>query len=240
MKLALPLLCVLLAAASPARADKSRRAIADEAREHYQKGITHYDLADYDAAIDEFKKAYDLSKEPGLLFNLAQAARLKKDWRQALQFYENFIGLKPDTPNRADVDAQIEKMKAALAAEQAEQRRLAEQRAAARPVVGSAPTITASPPERSQPFLATRRGRAITGLAAAGAAALITGAITGGVSLADRSDYDAGCNRGACDHGLYDAGRSLAIGTDVLLSLGGACALVAIVLTATRRHAGVR
>ena len=51
------------------------------------RGMAHYELGEFAAAIDEFKLAYALSQAPGLLFNLAQASRLNKDYEQALHFY---------------------------------------------------------------------------------------------------------------------------------------------------------
>ncbi|HUS68500.1 MAG TPA: hypothetical protein VMZ28_28390, partial [Kofleriaceae bacterium] len=170
----------------------------DPARELYQKGIVHYDLAEYDLAIDAFKKAYALSNEPGLLFNLAQTYRLKKDHAQALHFYRTFLELKPATPNRADVEAQIVKMGEALAAEEAEK----QQRAAEVPPAPP-PVVVVPPPAPPPRFLSTKRGHAVIALAAIGGAALLTAAATGGSALAERSRYDSGCAQGSCDAGQF-------------------------------------
>lgn len=85
-----------------------------EAREHYQKGITHYNLGEFDQAIDEFKQAYAISGSPGLLFNVAQAYRLKKDYENALYFYRTYLRLQPDASNRPDVEARIIEMEKLL------------------------------------------------------------------------------------------------------------------------------
>ena len=77
-------LCLIFSVTTAARADKP----SPEARALYDKAIAHYDLAEYEAAIGEFKQAYELSHEAALLFNIAQAYRLKKDWAQALHFYK--------------------------------------------------------------------------------------------------------------------------------------------------------
>ena len=71
-----------------------------EARDHYEKGITHYNLGEFDEAITEFKQAYAISQAPGLLFNIAQSYRLKKDYAQALYFYKTYVRLQPDAPNK--------------------------------------------------------------------------------------------------------------------------------------------
>ena len=70
-------LAALLASGRPARAQSATA--QDQAREQYDKGLTHYNLAEWDEAIAAFKKAYELSHAPGLLYNVAQAQRLKGD-----------------------------------------------------------------------------------------------------------------------------------------------------------------
>ena len=65
--------------------DPEQAARDKAAREHYSKGILHYDLGEIDEAIAEFRQAYAISAAPGLLFNIAQAYRFKKDYEQALQ-----------------------------------------------------------------------------------------------------------------------------------------------------------
>src|SRR5438046_2413316 len=98
---------VVLALAAPRAlaAAPDRKNAEAEARDLYQKAISHYDLAEYDRAIDEFKQAYELTNKPELLFNLAQAHRAKKDWPNALHFYRTYLARKPQAANRADVEA---------------------------------------------------------------------------------------------------------------------------------------
>lgn len=86
-----------------------------EAKKHYEAGLTHYNLGEWDAAITEFRTAYGLSQAPGLLFNIAQSFRLKKDFEQASYFYKTYLRLKPDAPNRADVEQRIAEMEKSIA-----------------------------------------------------------------------------------------------------------------------------
>jgi hypothetical protein len=46
-------------------------------------GNKHFELAEYDAAIADFKEAYRIGDAPGYLYNIAQAYRLKGDCRNA-------------------------------------------------------------------------------------------------------------------------------------------------------------
>jgi tetratricopeptide (TPR) repeat protein len=221
-----------LLAAPAARAEKATA----EARALYQKAITHYDLAEWDTAIAEFKQAYELTRDPGLLFNIAQSCRLKKDYQQALHFYQTYLALKQNAPNRSDAEAQIAKMKAALESAAP----VAAPPPAVAPLPEAAPTPSAPLPRPPPPqsrlsrFAHSRRGQATIGLAAVGAAALISATGTGGEALSIRSRYDAGCATGSCDANLYAHGRSYAIATDVLIPLGIGVAVAATVVALVR------
>lgn len=85
-----------------------------EAKAHYEKGLSHYNLGEWDQAIAEFRAAYAISSAPGLLFNIAQSFRLKKDYEQATYFYQTYLRLKPDAPNRGDVEDRLKEMEAAI------------------------------------------------------------------------------------------------------------------------------
>ena len=78
-----------------------------EAKDHYDRGMAHYELGEFGPAVDEFKAAYALSQAPGLLFNLAQASRLNKEYEQALHFYRTYLRVRPDAANRDDVEKRI-------------------------------------------------------------------------------------------------------------------------------------
>jgi tetratricopeptide (TPR) repeat protein len=206
-----------------------------EARALYDKAIAHYDLADYDTAITEFKQAYELSKEPGLLFNLAQAHRLKKDWALALHFYKTYLELKPNAANRADAEAQMAKM----------QHELDNAPPPPPPEVTPPPpppevAPPPPPPEVKPPppprFLHTRRGKATVAFATLAALSLAGSAVTGGLALWTRSRYDSGCSSGDCSHSLYATGRTEAITTDVLIGVGVVAALTATLIGALRHR----
>src|SRR3954468_960022 len=105
---------VATASPPPAAPPAPPSAAADPARDHYERGLAKYNLAEFDAAIVEFKQSYELSKAPRLLFNIAQAYRLKKDYESALYFYNTYLRADPNPPNLDDVDAKIDEMKRAL------------------------------------------------------------------------------------------------------------------------------
>jgi tetratricopeptide (TPR) repeat protein len=79
------------------------------------KASKHYQLAEYDQAITDFKEAYRLSENPDFLFNIAQAYRLKNDCREASTFYKNYLRNAPNPPNAAKVRERIAEMDACAA-----------------------------------------------------------------------------------------------------------------------------
>ena len=79
------------------------------ARQHFELGLRNYKMADYAAAIREFKRAYELSPAPELLFNIGQAYRLGGDCDTALRLYRNYLAEVPAPRNRAEVDTAITK-----------------------------------------------------------------------------------------------------------------------------------
>jgi tetratricopeptide (TPR) repeat protein len=130
---------VVCALSSPARADT-----AQEARDHYERGMAHYELGEFGAAVEEFKAAYARSQAPGLLFNLAQASRLNKDYEQALHFYRTYLRVRPDAPNRDDVEARITELTPIVEA----QRRAEVDRLKAQERAVTLPPVDVKRPER--------------------------------------------------------------------------------------------
>lgn len=109
---------ILLACTASAGPPASPRPeILAEAREHHERGKTHYDLGELDEAIAEFKKAYALSGAPAEIFNIAQAYRLKKDYEQALLAYRTYLRLMPDAANQAEVERRLAEMERHLGEE---------------------------------------------------------------------------------------------------------------------------
>lgn len=216
--LALLLLAVALpaTAAEPPPPAVSTPPAADRAREHYERGLAKYNLADFDAAIVEFKESYELSKAPRLLFNIAQAYRLKKDYASALYFYNTYLRADPNPPNLDDVDAKIDEMKRAID----EQHKAAE---AKPPVVAPPP-----PPPSHVDKRSSKRALKIAGVtvAALGVASCAVGAGMLGLSSSDASTLHRVAQSGmpwtAADQATFNEGSRADTAGLVLLSAGGA------------------
>ena len=100
-------LCFVLAA-TPALADDTAKA-----KQLYDEGLRHYNVAEYPQAIESWKQAYLISKKPLLLFNIGQAYRLSGDCKQAMTFYDNYQNAEPTPKNQDELDQAIAVCKAA-------------------------------------------------------------------------------------------------------------------------------
>jgi tetratricopeptide (TPR) repeat protein len=111
---AMPLAVVpLLAALSrPAHAADDPRTLA---RESYARGVALANAGDYQRALSEFQRAYELSPHYAVLYNVAQAERALGHSGKALEAFESYLRLGDEqiTPERrSEVEAAIEALKA--------------------------------------------------------------------------------------------------------------------------------
>ncbi len=191
-----------------------------EAKALYDKGNTHYNLGEYDAAVAAFKQAYAISSAPGLLFNIAQSFRLAKNYEQASHFYQTYLRLKPDALNRADVEARIAEMLAMIE----EQKKLGD-----KAPIGTVPpegghSSGAAPGENStiekpavdqrasgtdRDAMASGRKLKLIGLATmgAGGAMLATGFVFGAMAKSAESEVEKLNAGGVWDQDTYDKGQ---------------------------------
>jgi len=100
-------LCLALAAA-PAFADGNAKA-----KQLYDEGFRHFNVAEYTQAIESWKQAYLISQKPLLLFNIGQAYRLSGDCKQAMTFYDNYQNAETAIKNQEELDQAIAACKAA-------------------------------------------------------------------------------------------------------------------------------
>ena len=202
----------------------------DEAREHYERGLAKYNLAEFDAAIVEFKASYELSKAPRLLFNIAQAYRLKKDYPSALYFYNTYLRADPNPPNLDDVDQKIDEMKRAIDAER---------KAAAAPP----PPPKPQPPPPPVDHRPSKRALTIGGsvVAALGVASCAVGGGMLGLAASDASKLHRVATSGMpwtpADQAMFNEGDRAQTAGIVALSVGGALVIAGgVTLIAARRR----
>jgi tetratricopeptide (TPR) repeat protein len=111
----------------------------DEVKLHYQRATRAYDLQKYQEAIEEYQKAYEISGDPPMLYNIGQAYRLSDQPAEAVRYYRRFLQRMPNARNREDVERKI-----------ADQEKLIEDRRKAAAAVSPPPP---PPPPKSPPIV---------------------------------------------------------------------------------------
>ncbi|MBA3503280.1 MAG: hypothetical protein M4D80_33525 [Myxococcota bacterium] len=84
--------------------------VKEQARALYVAGSKHYDLREYEQAVESFREAYNLHPQPLLLFNIGQAYRQLRECVKARDFYGAYLGKLPAADNREQVDRFIREM----------------------------------------------------------------------------------------------------------------------------------
>ena len=106
------------------------------ARSHFDVAEKAFNLGRFEEALAEYQLAYEALPLPAFVFNIAQCHRNLGNGEQAIFFYQRYLSLEPEAPNRGVVEE--------LIAEQT--RRQSEERvASAPPPPLAAPVDLASP-----------------------------------------------------------------------------------------------
>jgi tetratricopeptide (TPR) repeat protein len=100
-----PLLVLLALVVSTAHADP-----LIQAREHYRRGNTLYDLRRYLEAAKAYESAFEIKDDPVLLFNIGQAYRFGGDYENAIASYKAYLRRVPQAPNRSEVEGRISEL----------------------------------------------------------------------------------------------------------------------------------
>jgi tetratricopeptide (TPR) repeat protein len=190
----------------------------DLARRHFDSGVAYLEESDYENALKAFEKAYELSKRPEILLNLATVHERQSDLPAAVASLKAYLDAAPKGEHAETVKLRIQNL----------EKRIQEQEAAEPPAPAPAPVPTAAPapapapapatapsappkpePNRLPAFIALGIGGAL------GGGALVTGILAKG----KYDDAEASCKRSCTDEELSSS-RTLAITSTVLT--GGA------------------
>lgn len=171
------------------------------ARLHYESGASYYEAGEYEDALREFHRAYELSQRPQLFYNLSLCYQNLGDLEQAATFLERYLSEVESIENRANLEIRlrnlrerVERERAAQAASGEPERDTTVQATTAEPTETTRPT-TAEPeagaasvdsptaPSSSQDSLNVG---AVAGFSVA-AVGLVMGGVFGGLTLAEDS-----------------------------------------------------
>jgi tetratricopeptide (TPR) repeat protein len=184
---ALLFLCGLGVVATPAAAQttSSTEALDTEAHALFEAGRLAYSSGRFEEALGHFRRSYELSHRPQLLYNIGQCQdRLRRD-ADALATFEAFVAAQPDSPQRDEVTARIEILRAS-----AQQATTTETTAETTTETETMETTEATP----APVVASGSDPAPWGVLGAGSAIAIIGAILLGVGYADIASVDGARN----------------------------------------------
>jgi tetratricopeptide (TPR) repeat protein len=77
-----------------------------EAGKHFQRGVALYSEADYAAALVEFQRAYTLSPNAAVLYNVGETEFQLRDYAGALATFERYLAeASGNDPHRSEVEA---------------------------------------------------------------------------------------------------------------------------------------
>jgi tetratricopeptide (TPR) repeat protein len=85
------------------------------ARQLYAHGMAHFQLAEYDEAIEKWQQGFRLKPVPEFLYNIGQAYRLSERPEKAIQAYKSYLRMAPKAAKRAEVQHHIEALQSLIA-----------------------------------------------------------------------------------------------------------------------------
>lgn len=179
LALAVPLLATAPSARAQLSSDEER------GRLHFQAGASYYEAGDYEDALREFERAWELSQRAELFFNLSLCHQQLGHLPEAIDYLARFLSEVENIENRANLERRLENLR--------ERQAEAEAEAAAQPdqadEADDEPSLaTPSPAPGAGPNVG-----AIASFAAAGVGVVMLG-VGGGLALAEKGDLeDRGC-----------------------------------------------
>lgn len=163
-----------------AQSSVSRDEQIAQAKREFASGTSAYQNGDFEAALAHFRRAYELTNSPDLLYNIATVSdRMRRD-AEALEAYEGYIEARPKSPDREHVKGRIKALREALRAQQ--QAELEAEQEARRAAIEAAEQVKAERPLTRH--VGPGPGPWIT--IGAGGASMVTGAILVGLGQRDQ------------------------------------------------------
>jgi Tfp pilus assembly protein PilF len=193
----------------------------ERARGHFQAGSSYFEEGDYESAIREFQRAYDLSRRAGLLYNLALSHERLGHYAEAAQLLRRYLSEDAEIPNRTALERRAERLEARARGET--------------PPPAADPTDPTQPPNATTPETTEGGGAplpigSIISFSIAGAG-LILYAIAGGVALSGYSALETGCGATtSCTESEVSDVRTMAAVADVGLGVAAVGAAAGAIL----------
>ncbi len=192
------------------------------ARRHFESGAAYLEESDYDHALEAFQKAYDLSKRPEILLNIATVRERKAELGAAVDALNQFLAVAPANDEHLDaVKLRIQNLQKRIADAPAGPTAPPAPTAAAAPAPAPSPQATPTAPPAAlaptpPPAPEVPRAR-LPAFIAFGVGGVAAGAavITGIVANSDYNSDKSSCSP-ACSDAQLSGGRTMALTSTIL------------------------
>ena len=195
-------------------------------RERFGRAVERFETLEYEGALEDFQRLYELTEESALLYNIARCHEEIGSIPEAIEALEAYLDSVESGPDREDALRRLVELERRRNATPAE--------------VAPVPEPQVDPEREVEPHqeggLSTLSAAGI-GLLAAGGAGLIVGAVLGGLAISEHDQLASSCAP-MCEDAQLSGMRGLALGTDVSLVVGGVAAAAGVVLLVLGLNAG--
>ena len=207
------------------------------ARRHFDSGAAYLEESDYENALKAFQKAYELSKRPEILLNVATVHERKGDLSGAVGSLKQYLEVAPNGEHVETVKLRIQNLEKRIAEQGDKPAEAPPVAPAPAPPVQAPPAAVAPTPPAPAPSRPNRVPAyiafAVGGLAAGGAA--VTGVLAKQAYDTDKDDCSPSCT----DDQISD-GKTLALTSTILTGVAvvGVGLGITFWLTATPSNSG--
>jgi tetratricopeptide (TPR) repeat protein len=224
--------CFGSAAGVHAQSSQSRDARIAAAKKAFAAGTQSYENGEFEAALSSFRRAYELTGSPDLLYNIATVSdRMRRD-EEALEAYEGYLEARPKSADREHVAGRIDVLRQAIEARRrAELNAEIETRTAA---IEAAARVKAERPLTQH--VGPGPGPWIT--IGVGGAAIVTGAVLVGLGQRDQNQVEnaaPGSSYSSVEE-MADRGPRRTKAGVALMAVGGAGLVGGIIWQLTGGH----
>ncbi len=196
-------------------ASRAQGDTADElARRHFESGAAYLEESDYENALRAFQKAYELSKRPEILLNIATVQERRGDIAGALSALRDYLAVAPEGEPVDTVQLRIQNLEKRQPNDPPPAAPPAQPATPPEPPAVSAPPPASAPPAPAAP--STRPGRTPIFVAFGIGAVAAGGAVITGVLAQNKyDDLKSSCSPNCSDSALSPA-RGLALSSTLL------------------------
>lgn len=82
----------------------------EQAMQAYERGTNNYNLAQYEAALADFKEAASLYASPDFQYNIGLCYEKLGKYDEAIRAFATYLRAKPDAPDRPNVESRIHEL----------------------------------------------------------------------------------------------------------------------------------